>query len=96
MYGACNKRVVRLHSLSLPVLCPTPHPEMYIIELLNGFGVGLTAIMVPDIITFCLSGGTPVSENNCILNTSGDSSVFTSTLSYRSLPHFTFTTNTEG
>ena len=57
------------------------------------YGLVFTAIMAPDIITFCLSGGTPVNENSCILNTSGGSSAFNSTSSYLSLPHFTFTTH---
>ena len=41
--------------------------------------------------TFCLSGVTLVREKSCILKTIGGSSVFSSTPSNFSLPHFTFT-----
>lgn len=45
----------------------------------------------PFTMTFCLSGWTPVRAKSWALNTMGGSSVFSSTASNFSFPHFTFT-----
>lgn len=45
----------------------------------------------PFTMTFCLSGWTPVRAKSWALNTTGGSSVFSSTPSNFSLPHLTFT-----
>lgn len=56
---------------------------------------GLVAVCTfrvpPFTMTFCLSGWTPVRAKSWALNTIGGSSVFSSTASNFSLPHFTFT-----
>lgn len=61
------------------------HPYTVVPYCLNTFRVP------PFTITFCLSGWTPVRAKSWALKTMGGSSVFSSTASYFSLPHFTLT-----